>query len=65
MECGHDNTKFFQDFAKGRKQQNIIWEIKKENNEITTTFEDLAEIGRDYFENIFKENQQETIAEVI
>ena len=65
MECGDDNTKFFQDFAKGRKQQNTIWELKKENNETATTFEDLAETGKNYFENIFKENQQATIAKVI
>ena len=30
MECGDDNTKLFQAFAKGRKQQNSIWELKKE-----------------------------------
>ena len=24
MECGDDNKKFFQDFAKGRRQQNTI-----------------------------------------
>ena len=28
MECGDDNTKFFQAFAKGRRQQNTIWELK-------------------------------------
>ena len=65
MECGDDNTKFFQAFAKGRKQQNTIQELKKENNEKTNTFEDLAEIGKKYFEKIFKEDQQATIAEVI
>ena len=65
MECGDDNTKFFQAFAKGRKQQNTILELKNENNETTNTFEDLAEIGKKYFENIFKEDQQATIAEVI
>ena len=65
MEWGDDKTKFFQAFAKGRKQQNTIWELKKENNEIANTFEDLAEIGKNYFENIFKENHQATIAEVI
>ena len=43
MECGYDNTKFFQAFAKGRKQQNTIWKLKNENNETTNTFEDLAE----------------------
>ena len=65
MEYRDDNTKLFQAFAKGRKQQNTVWELKKENNETTNTFEDLAEIGKNYFENIFKEDQQETIAEVI
>ena len=57
MECGDDNTKFFQAFAKGRKQQNTIWELKNENDEIVNTFEELAEIGKNYFENIFKEDQ--------
>ena len=65
MECGDDNTKFFQAFAKGRKQQNTIWELKRENNEIAKTFEDLADTGKNYFENIFKENHQATIAKVI
>ena len=65
MECGDDNTKFFQVFAKCRKQQNTIWELKKEKNEPVNTFEDLAEIGKNYFKNIFKENQKATIAEVI
>ena len=65
MECGDDNTKFFQTFAKGRKQQNTIWELKNENNETVNTFEDLAKTGKKYFENIFKEDQQTTIAKVI
>ena len=52
MGCGDDNTKFFQAFAKGRKQQNTIWELKNENNETTNTFEDLAEIGKNYFEHL-------------
>ena len=65
MECGDDYTKFFQAFAKDRKQQNTIQELKKENNETTNTFEDLAETWKKYFENVFKEDQQETIAEVI
>ena len=56
MECSDDNTKFFQAFAKGRRQQNTIWELKKENNGTATTFEDLAETRKAYFENIFKEN---------
>ena len=65
MECGDDNTKYFQAFAKGKKQQNTIWELKNENNETVNTFEDLANTGRKYFESIFKKDHQTTIAEVI
>ena len=54
MECGYDNTKFFQDFAKGRKQQNTIWELRKENNEMASSFEDLVDLGKSHFENMFK-----------
>ena len=46
MECGDDNTKYFHAFAKGRKQQNTIWELKNEKNETKNTFEDLTEIGK-------------------
>ena len=49
MECGDDNTKYFQAFAKGRKQQNTIWELKNENNETTNNFEDLVDTGKKYF----------------
>ena len=65
IECGDDNTKLFQAFAKGRKQQNTIWELKKANNETSTSFEYLAGTGKDFFENLFKANQQASIAEVI
>ena len=65
MECGDNNTKFFQAFPKCRKQQKTIWELKKANNETSTSSEYLAGIGKELFENLFKANQQATIAEVI
>ena len=65
MECGDDNTKLFQAFAKGRKQQNTIWELKNENNETVNTCEDLADIGKSHFENLFKSYQQATISKII
>ena len=65
MECGDENTKFFQAFFEGRKQQNTIWELKKANNELANSIEDLIEIGKAYFDNMFRANQQVTIAEVI
>ena len=65
MICGDDNTKFFQAFSKGRKQQNTIWELRNSVHEPVTNFEAMEDIGKEYFENIFKEDQQDTIAEVI
>ena len=65
MECGDDNTKFFQAYAKGRKQQNTIWELRNANNERVSSFEDLAAIGRSYFGNLFKADQHATIAEIL
>ena len=65
MECGDANRKYFQAFGRGRKQQNIISELKNENNQTVNTFEYLADIGKKYFEKIFKEGQQTTISEVV
>ena len=65
MSCGYDNTKFFQDFTNGRKQENKIWEQRNSADEPVTNFEGMADIGKYYFENLFRVDQQVTIAEVI
>ena len=57
MESEYDYTKFFQAFSKGRKQQNTILELRKDNNELGSSFEDLDDIGKSHFENLFKEDQ--------
>ena len=60
-----DNTKFFQAFVKGRKQQNTIWELKNARNEWVSSFEDLAKISKSFFETLFKAEQHAMIVEVI
>ena len=65
MANGDDNTKKIQAFVKGIKQQNTIWEIRNENNEWVSTFEEMVEIGKSYFENIFRADQHATIVEVL
>ena len=65
MTCGDDNTKFFQAFTKGRKQQNTIWELRNSADEPVTTFEGMVEISKAYLKNIFKVDQQAKITEVI
>ena len=65
MASGDDNTKFFQAFAKGRKQQNTIWDLNNARNERVSTFEGLDETSKSFFETLFKAEQQALIVEVI
>ena len=43
----------------------MIWELRNSVDEPVTNFEGMVDIGKAYFENIFRENQHATIAEVI
>ena len=49
MASGDDNTKKIQDFEKGRKQQNMIWELRNDNNQQVSTFEEIADIEKMFF----------------
>eukprot|EP00253_Pinus_taeda_P019452 PITA_19452 len=65
LQAGDDNTKFFQNYAKGRKNSNTIWEMEKANGDKARSFEELASLGNSYFKNLFKQPEEATIAEVI
>ena len=65
LQAGDENSKFFQNYAKGRKNTNTIWEMKKANGDIALSFEDLATEGVNYFKHLFKAPGEATIAEVI
>ena len=54
MVSGDDNTKLFQAFMKGRKQQNMIWEIKNDRHEQVSTFEYLVETSKSFYEPSLK-----------
>ena len=54
MEYGEDNTKLFQAYAKGIKQQNTISKLRNANNERVSIFEELDVKGKSYFGNLFK-----------
>ena len=65
LQAGDENTKFFQNYAKGRKMANTIWEIPKGNGDMASSFEDLASLGITYFKDLFKAPAEASIAEVI
>jgi hypothetical protein len=65
LESGDENTKFFQAFAKGRKNINTIWQLKDQAGNLETTFEGMSKLGKNYFQNLFKEETQVSIEEVV
>lgn len=65
MVVGDENSKLFQNYAKGRKNTNTIWGIKKEEGETTKYFAELALMGRNHFKNLFKYTEGVLLVEVI
>jgi len=65
LECGDENTKFFQAYAKGRKCANTIWKLEDPDGRVENSFEGMARIGVSHFQNLFKANTQATIEEVV
>eukprot|EP00253_Pinus_taeda_P018177 PITA_18177 len=65
LKVGDENTKFFHNYAKGRKNSNTIWKLKNEEGEEANTFEELSVLGRNHFQNLFADQGEITIAEVI
>jgi hypothetical protein len=45
--------KFFHHFSNHRRNINSIWEIKDDEGNLVSTFQEKAEVGARFFENIF------------
>jgi hypothetical protein len=54
LTYGDENKKFFQAFAKRRKMNNTIWELKKWDGEVVNTFDGMDYMGIEYFDDLFK-----------
>jgi hypothetical protein len=54
LAAGDRNTKFFHAYATSRKQNNTIWEIRKEDGTVITSNQDLQLEVVEYFQNIYK-----------
>lgn len=65
LETEDENSKFSQNYNKGRKNINTIWGLKLEEGNITNSFEDLSLLGRNHFKILFKAPIEVSIAEVI
>lgn len=52
LSAGDENTKFFHNYAKGRKIMNTIWKLKDEEGREANTFEALSTMGRNYIQKL-------------
>eukprot|EP00253_Pinus_taeda_P016222 PITA_16222 len=65
LKAEYENTKFFHNYAKGRKNANTIWKLKDQDGREATSFEDLSRMGKAHFQNLFTEQEGITLAEII
>lgn len=65
LKDGDENTNFFLNYAKGRKNSNTIWKLKDEEGREANTFESLSLMGRSHFQKLFTDKGEVTLAEAI
>ena len=65
LKAGDENTRFFHNYAKGRKSANTIWSLKDEEGRVVNTFSDLSSLGLRHFQKIFSDPGEDTIAEAM
>jgi hypothetical protein len=65
LENEDENTKFFQAYAKGRRDENTIWSLKDREGRSITSFEGLAKMGENHFQTLFKADMSANIEETI
>eukprot|EP00253_Pinus_taeda_P008490 PITA_08490 len=65
LKAGDENTKFFQNYAKGRKVSNTIWNIPMPEGGLANTFNKLSQLGTNHFRTIYKAPPGTNLAEII
>eukprot|EP00253_Pinus_taeda_P010417 PITA_10417 len=65
LKSGDENTRFFHNYAKGRKSANTIWSLKDEEGSEVSSFTKLASLGKRHFERIFADSGEASIAQVL
>lgn len=65
LKSGDENTKKIQQFVRGRKAINTIWELKDHTGKEASSFAQLADMWVMHFSNICKNPRGENIAEIL
>ena len=65
LECGDENTKFFHSYARGRKVLNTIWILEDSMGRTHETFEDMASLGFEHFQQLFQAPEGSQLMEIM
>lgn len=65
LKAGYDNTRFFQNYAKGRKVTNTIWKLPLPNGELADNCQKLSKLGTTHFQNLFRAPQEVNLVGII
>eukprot|EP00253_Pinus_taeda_P002268 PITA_02268 len=65
LKAGDENTKFFHNYVKGRKNANTIWKLKDPEGREASSFEALSNMGKNHFKSLFSDPGGVSLAEII
>eukprot|EP00253_Pinus_taeda_P002170 PITA_02170 len=65
LKAGDENTKFFHNYAKGRKNANTIWKMRDPEGREVSSFEAISSLGKNHFQTLFTAPGGISLAEII
>jgi len=65
LKVGDENSKFFQNYAKGRKVANTIWNLPLPEGGLADSFNKLSQLGTSHFRSIYRSPPSINLVEII
>jgi len=65
LKARDDNTRFFQNYAKGRKESNTIWNLPLPEGGVSDSFNKLSHLGSTHFRNLYKSPLGSNLVDII
>eukprot|EP00253_Pinus_taeda_P027066 PITA_27066 len=65
LKEGDDNTRFFQNYAKGRKVSNTIWNLPLPEGGVVDSFNKFSHLNSTHFRNLYKSPPSSNLADII